>query len=461
MHEVPSSFRDPSGHLFWEGDRLYRTVTDRYIDTYQALKRSGLLDILQAEKKIVEFKEHSANAFSQPHNGAVLILEPKILPFISYPYEWSFSQLKDAALLTLDLHIQALKNGFLLKDSSAYNIQFLRGKPIFIDHLSFDPAEKYDIWPAYGQFCRHFLAPLALMAKIDPGLNGLLKLHVDGIPLPLACKLLPMRKLLNFGFFIHLWAHAKFQKKYADKGHVVKKMNKLSHRQMLDIAQSLTDTVTKLRWNPNGTEWIEYYDNTNYSDTAMRNKIDIVTDFVQKVSPISTVWDFGGNTGDISRAIQTYADHIVCFDVDAAAVESNYLQVKKNKETKMLPLVMDFSNPSSDVGFASKERLSLNQRGKADLIMALALIHHLAISNNLPLNHVAKYLASLCRHLIIEFIPKEDSQVQRLLLSREDIFDDYTQDHFVGKFSSYFEIKCEERVRDSTRTLYLMKTIPA
>ncbi|HHP7235409.1 MAG TPA: hypothetical protein ACFCUC_12320 [Desulfobacterales bacterium] len=131
--------------------------------------------------------------------------------------------MKDAALLTLDLHIQALKSGFLLKDSSAYNIQFLDGKPIFIDHLSFDQAEKYDIWPAYGQFCRHFLAPLALMAKIDPGLNGLLKLHVDGIPLPLACKLLPMRKLLNFGFFIHLWTHAKFQKKYADKGHVVKK----------------------------------------------------------------------------------------------------------------------------------------------------------------------------------------------------------------------------------------------
>ncbi|HHP7235408.1 MAG TPA: hypothetical protein ACFCUC_12315 [Desulfobacterales bacterium] len=221
------------------------------------------------------------------------------------------------------------------------------------------------------------------------------------------------------------------------------------------------DTVTKLRWNPNGTEWIEYYDNTNYSDSAMCNKIDIVTDFFQKVSPINTVWDFGGNTGDISRAIQTYADHIVCFDVDAAAVESNYLQVKKNQETKMLPLVMDFSNPSSDIGFASKERLSLNQRGKADLIMALALIHHMAISNNLPLNHVARYLASLCHHLIIEFIPKEDSQVQRLLLSREDIFDDYTQDHFVEKFSSYFEIMCEERVRDSNRTLYLMKAFPA
>lgn len=460
MQQVPSSFRDPSGRLFWQDGNLYRTVTDRYIDTYQALKGSGLLDTLQAEKKIVAYKEHLPGVLPQCPKNAALILEPKILPFISYPYEWSFSQLKDAALLTLDLHIQALKKGFLLKDASAYNIQFLNGKPIFIDHLSFDPAEKYNIWPAYGQFCRHFLAPLVLMAKVDPRLNSLSMLHLDGIPLPLARKLLPARKLLSFGLFVHFWCHARSQKKYADKGHVVQKMGKLSARQMLNIAQSLMETVTRLKWQPKGTEWIEYYDHTNYSDAAMRTKIKIITQFIQKVPQPGMVWDVGGNTGDMSRAVQAYADHVVCFDIDPAAVESNYLQVKKNKETKILPLVMDFSNPSSDVGFASKERVSLNRRGKPDVAMVLALIHHLAISNNIPLNRLAAYLASLCHHLIIEFIPKQDSQVQRLLMSREDIFSEYTQEHFENQFSSYFEMTGKEPVADSTRTIYLMKAIP-
>ena len=459
MMNVTSSFRDPSGKLFWDDGKLYRTITDRYFGTYKVIKESGFFDELRAKNKIVEYVERPAKIFSHLSKNVCMVLEPQILPFISYPYEWSFSQLKDAALLTLDLHIEGLKSNFLLKDASAYNIQFFDGKPIFIDHLSFDICDQYSIWPAYGQFCRHFLAPLVLMSKVDPGLHSLLKLHIDGIPLPLACKLVPTRKLLTFGLFIHLLCHAISQNKYADKGEKIKNEKKLSQSKMLNFAYSLKETIEKITWKPKGTEWIDYYDDTNYSTKAMQDKLDLITYFVKKVPRIKYLWDLGGNTGMMSRAIQEYAEHIICFDIDAAAVENNYLQVKDNAETKILPLVMDFTNPSPSIGFASQERSSLGSRGMADLGIALAFIHHLAISNNIPLNYIAEYFSSLCIYLIVEFIPKEDSQVQRLLLSRNDIFNEYTHDNFINEFTKYFEIISSEKVADSKREIFLMKKL--
>lgn len=457
MTVVPSSFRDPSGRLFWHEGKLYRTVTEQYIETYRAVRDSGLFEKLTADHRVVPFRERPAEEFPGLPGQAALILEPDLLPFISYPYEWSFGQLKDAALLTLDLHMAGLKKNFLLKDASAYNVQFCRGKPIFIDHLSFDRCDRYPVWPAYGQFCRHFLAPLVLMAKVDPGLNQLLKLHIDGIPLPLARKLVPTRRLLTFGLMIHFSSHARSQEKYADKGEIVKTVRTLSPRQMMNIALSLRETVSALDWQPAGTQWSEYYDGTNYSDQAMADKIRLMTDFIGAIPRPAMVWDFGGNTGVMSRAIRTSAGQIICFDLDPAAVETNYRLTKKNREDNILPLVMDFNNPSPGVGFASEERLSLGSRGRADLGMALALVHHMAISNNLPLAYLARYFASLCRYLIIEFVPREDSQVQRLLLSREDIFSQYTEDHFIEAFRDGFEICRREKIADSKRTLFLMK----
>jgi ribosomal protein L11 methylase PrmA len=294
------------------------------------------------------------------------------------------------------------------------------------------------------------------MAKVDPGLNSLLKIHMDGIPLPLARRLVPLRKLLTFGLFIHFFYHANSQQKYADKGETLRDLKRLSPGQMLNLAFSLRDTIDGIRWQPKGTEWIDYYNDTNYSDTSMNNKIEMVKGYFEKIPRPRMVWDLGGNTGFISRAVQEYADHIICFDVDVAAVEKNYLQVKENRETKILPLVMDFNNPSSSIGFASRERFSLKGRGRADLGLVLALIHHLAISNNIPFSYLAEYFSSLCNYLIIEFVPKEDSQVQRLLLSREDIFPEYNIENFEKEFSRYFNIIAAKKVSDSERTLFLM-----
>ncbi|MGE4290652.1 MAG: hypothetical protein AB7E32_00455 [Desulfovibrio sp.] len=417
------------------------------------MKESGLYDSLINSRKLLAFEEALSVCASE---NSTTVIAPEEIPFVSYPYEWTFGQLKDAALLTLDIHIECLKKNFLLKDASAYNIQFHNGAPVFIDHLSFESIDKHRAWPAYGQFCRHFLAPLVLMSKKEIRLKKLLTNFIDGIPLDLAAKLTPLSTVFSLGILLHLFMHAKHQSKYASRGDVIKKSRPISASHMLVIAQSLRKTISKLNWQGGATEWGKYYADTNYSPEAMESKKRIVADFVQRTAP-SSLWDLGGNTGEMSRA-SAHDISIVCFDIDESAAEQNYIFCKQHGVTNILPLTMDFTNPSSSLGFGEHERDSLSSRGPADTILALALLHHLVISNNIPFSYVAQYFASISKHCIIEFIPKEDSQVQRLLLSREDIFDDYTQKGFEAAFSQHFEISDKCIVRETLRTIYLLKT---
>ncbi|KIX11794.1 SAM-dependent methyltransferase [Dethiosulfatarculus sandiegensis] len=452
---VFSSFRDPSGFVFLKKGIIYRQINKSYAECFEMASTSGLFESLMQKGKLLPFDECDLDL--KPDCQPYKIIKPALIDFISYPYEWSFSQLKDAALLSLDIHIDALDKGMILKDASAYNIQFLKGKPIFIDHLSFDIAENYTAWPAYGQFCRHFLAPLALMSYTDVRLNSLLKVYIDGIPLDLASKLLPVKAKLHFGLDLHLFLHAKTQLKYSNKGEKLEKTKALDIKGMKAIATSLHNSISKLKLGSFKTEWGDYYSDTNYSEEAMSSKKMAISLMLRSVSP-SIVWDLGGNTGVFSKLAVDAGAKVVCFDIDPLAVEQNYLNCREFGPAEMLPLVMDFTNPSPGLGYAAKERESLTDRGPADLLMALALIHHLAISNNLPFAYIAKYFSRLGDWLLIEFVPKSDSQVQRLLISREDIFSHYTQQNFENTFSEYFEIVKYGEVKNSERTIYLMKT---
>ncbi len=451
---VFGSFRDPSGFIFQTNGRIYRQVNRCYARAYEQAESSGLFEEAIKKHWLLPFKEVQQVRPLSPEAYKVII--PTLIPFVSFPYEWSFSQIKDAALLTLDLHLAGLQRGMLLKDASIYNIQFWQGQPVLIDHLSFDLADRFNVWPAYGQFCRHFLAPLALMALVDARLSQLYRVYLDGVPLDLAASLLPFKSKLNLGLLMHLHMHAKNQIKFAHQGERTHNLKKLSVQEMTAIAKSLRKTVQRLLWHPSGTEWGNYYSDTNYSDSAMASKRAIICDMLRDAAP-KHVWDLGGNIGAMSRLGVEQGAQVVSFDIDPVAVEKNYLHCRKEKETLLLPLVMDFTNPSPGLGFASKERESLTDRGPADLLMALAIIHHLAISDNLPFNYLARYFANLGQWLLIEFIPKHDSQVRRLLASRKDIFKDYTQDHFEEHFSRYFKIVRQQAIHDCERVLYLMK----
>ena len=453
----PASFRDPSGFLFTQGESLYRQINRKYASEYAHLMESGLYDELQSLGRLVSHEE--VDIPPQVAEKAFKVIKPTELPFISYPYEWSFSQLKEAALTTLAIQKRALKKGMSLKDASAYNIQFQHGKAMLIDTLSFEFYKEGEPWVAYKQFCQHFLAPLALMAKQDIRLSQLLRVYIDGIPLDLASELLPSSTKLNAGLMMHIHLHAKAQVKYADENIKEKKQKKgISKQALLAMIDSLRNTIKNLEWNPEGTEWGNYYEITNYTDAAFLHKKELISAWVAEQQP-AQVWDLGANNGVFSRLAAEQDIFTVSFDIDPAAVEQNYRQVKSAKEGNLLPLVLDLTNPSPALGWHNQERDSFIDRAPADMVFALALIHHLAISNNVPLLQLADFFAESGKWLVIEFVPKSDSQVQKLLQSREDIFDGYALENFETVFATRFTIRKKERVRESERHLYLMERL--
>jgi len=446
-----SSFRDKSGFLFYYKNEIYRKIEFSYKNQYEHLMNSKLYKELTENDLLIDHEEVNILEIENSYK----IIKPKKIPFISYPYEWSFSELKDAALLTLEIQKIAMKYDMTLKDASAYNVQFLNGKPIFIDTLSFEKYENGQIWKPYKQFCQHYLAPLALMSKKDSRLNLLSKIFIDGIPIDLTAMLLPKTTLGNFGLMAHIHAHAKSQGHYEDKDVKIKERT-LSKRSFEGIIQSLYSSINKMTWKGGKTEWGDYYSDTNYTEKSFEEKKNIISSALDQIKP-KIIWDLGANTGMFSRLASSRGINTISFDIDPLAVEKNYQMATKNNDQNILPLILDLSNPSSSIGWNNDERMSLVQRGPADLIFALALIHHLAISNNVPLYKIAEFFSKISKFLIIEFVPKSDSQVKRLFLSRDDIFDDYDEKNFEIEFSKFFKIINSKKILDSERIIYMME----
>ena len=454
IEQLGASFRDPAGFLFSYEGVLYRQVNQAGAQDYSLLMDSGLYAKLVKSRLLIPHTE-TDQPFVHEDAAGYKVIQPERVPFISYPYEWSFSQLKDAALATLSIQKRALKAGMTLKDASAYNIQFVGGKSTLIDTLSFARYEEGKPWDAYRQFCQHFLAPLALMAHVDVRLSQLLRVYIDGIPLNLASRLLPFRTRLNFGLLTHVHVHAGVQARYS-QAQTQNTRGAMTKNAFVALIDNLAATVRKLNWKGAGTEWGNYYEITNYSDAAFEHKKELVSRWTEQFKP-ALVWDLGANNGVFSRIAGATGAYTVAWDVDPAAVEQDYLQMKAAKETNLLPLLLDLTNPSPALGWDNRERDSFEERGPAEMMLALALIHHLAISNNVPLPQLADFFASAGKRLVIEFVPKSDSQARLLLASRKDIFPDYSVEGFEAAFSRRFKIIEKVGVRESERVLYLME----
>ena len=454
MKRIDSSFRDPDGYMFEFQGVLFRAVKPTYQPSYDHLLSSGLYQELINRRLMVPFEEVDPSQFGLTE--LYKVLKPERIRFISYPYEWAFNMLRDAAILTLEIQKLALEHGMSLKDASAFNVQFQNGKPVFIDTLSFELYPVNRPWVAYRQFCQHFLAPLALMSRIDPGLNRMFIIHLDGIPLDLAVKMLPYRSRFSLGLYLNIYLHAKAQKKYEGSNiRVAADKRKFSLGSMKALIEGLKSSVQNQRWKPCGTEWAGYTDKDVHTLEYTEFKTKLISGWLDEVKP-NTVWDLGANTGYYSRLVAQKGIDVISCDVDPACVKKNYTMVLKNKETNILPLLLDLLNASPSLGWGGSERISFYDRNKPDLIMALAIIHHLAISANIPLESIAAQLALLANRLIIEFVPKEDEKVQSLLLNREDIFPDYAQVEFEKVFSKYYKIEQSVSSDCNLRVFYLM-----
>lgn len=448
----PASFKDPSGFIFQAGGTIYRQVNQSYAATYDKLMSSGLYQQLVHKKQLIPHREITENLTQSP--DWYKTLQPEPIPFISYPYEWSFEQLRDAALLTLSILRTALNHGMILKDATPFNIQFLQGRPVFIDTLSFDIYDHSRPWVAYRQFCQCFLFPLYLEHYLKKDVQKILSAYIEGIPVDVTARLLPWKSNLSFGVWLHVYLQNTVQR--GKKGSSTPNTVQFQKKKLLDLISHLESILQRFpEERTYKTTWNNYYEDSILSQDYLQQKEKIFREFCEGLT-IQHVLDLGANDGYFSKILAAGNTAVIATDVDGQCINRLYREVRKKNIPNILPLILDISNPSPAIGFHNKERTAFFERTHADLVLALALVHHLVIGKNIPLPMLAAWFRDIAPRLIIEFVPKEDEKVQQMLKSREDVFDHYTRTDFENAFSPYFDIQASKPIPGTDRVLYLM-----
>jgi hypothetical protein len=434
-----SSFRDPAGQVYDDGEGLRRIIYPSYFAEYNKLNvDGGLYQELIASDLLIPHEELSVTPVR-------IIIKPEVVPFISYPYEWCFGMLKEAALNTLEINQIAISHGMILKDASAYNMQFYKHKMTLIDTLSFMEYEPGQPWGAYPQFLQHFLNPLLLMAHKDSGFGRLSEIYLDGIPSLLTRQLLPARKMLSPAILAHVWAQGI---ELSPNHKITPRVSKMALLALLDNLESLI----KHTHYKGFSDWTTYDDKSgSYTESAFKDKECVVKKILKNISP-GTVCDLGSNRGNFGIIAKIQGHDILSVDSDHDCVEWQYENL-----TYPLPLIIDLCNPSPGIGFDNTERKLFLDRLHVDTIIALALIHHLCVANNIPLARVAEMLAGHCKNLIIEFVPLEDKQTQKLLGHKH--IPEYSIDVFREAFEKYFMITGTHPIADSLREIFVMEKI--
>jgi len=453
----PSSFRDPDATVILKNGHVYRLIFNSYCHQFEQLVNSGLYEELVLGKMLVSHTEVDAALVNLPLSPNLFkIIKPERIPFISYPYEWSFFQLKRAAVLTLEIQLKALQKGMSLKDATAYNVQFNGSEPVFIDTSSFEIYSEGSPWQAYGQFCRHFLGPLLLWSYGKKEMLRLASSFIDGIPLKVISYSLPAKTKYSFFILSHIHLHAKLENKHQGDTSLKNKTISLSKDRLKALIEHVKNGIEKLHPLKESSEWTDYYETFSYDKTNYTQKQSIVRSFIEAIKP-DMLLDLGCNEGEFSILCKDQAKYIVSADFDPLVITNFYAALKKHDIKNILPLVIDFTNPSPGIGLNNKERTSFIERSNYDAVLALALIHHLTIGNNIPFDSVAEILSKMTANLVIEFVPKEDPQTQRLLITKKDIFHNYTLEEFKSSFSKHFRIIEEKQLDNSSRVLFRMQ----
>ncbi len=437
----PGSFRDPFGHVFSRDGKIFRSVFGPGVEDYEAAKDAGVYSKLIKAGLLLTHQEVGKD--ERAPEGTVYCLTHPRLPMVSYPWEWSFSMLKDAALIHLDVMEMLLSDNFWLRDASAFNVQYDGNRLCLIDTLSIGRRVPESPWVAYGQFCSHFLAPLAAAAYCDIRTFSLWRNHMDGYPLDLATKILPLMRLLQPGIFMHLTLHARFQRmadRREDIGEIKKvKKPKVNDPGLRGLINSLRKTIKGVKWKRFSEIWEEYGKIRTYRAEDLALKSEYVDNVVGQLRP-QMVWDLGANTGEYSLIAASHGSFVVSIDQDPACTELlNQKLAKDNKNRGILPLTMDLANPSPGLGWDSTERLSLKERGPADLVLALALIHHLVLTSSVPLPLIANWFSKITGHLLLEYIPPTDPMVKKLIKNRGGEHLPYNWELFQKSFEKYFD----------------------
>lgn len=451
----PGSFRDNKGRIYYADDRVFRTVMPDGAVDFEAVRATGIVDELVEAGLLIGEKRVDKSVLGKSAAGSTLVIEHPRLSFVSYPYEWPFAALKTAALTHLELHIKALQKNVTLSDASAYNIQFRGARPVFIDSLSLRMYEDGEFWVGHRQFCEQFVNPLLLRSVLGVPHNAWFRGAMEGIGAEELRKILPWRSRLSLNILTHVFIQARLQRASGSaekaKRASSRKLPKIGFEHMLHGLRRWISTLEPRK--DNATVWQNYARDNSYIDDEARHKRNFVSEFVASVAP-DLIFDIGCNTGDYSiLALESGARHVVGFDFDQGALDHAYRRARE-RDLDFLPLHLDAANPSPSQGWMQQERHGLLQRARGDGVIALAVVHHLAISRNLPLREVVDWIIDCAPQGVIEFVPKADPMVQRLLSLREDIFRDYDEESFRDCLNTRVRIVKSKVVSSSGRTLY-------
>jgi len=458
----PGSFRDPESRVFYAGDEVYRSLSAEGLRDFEALVGTRFWKQFSADGRIVatELARDGAGLPEGLVKESAGLLRHERIPFVSYPYEWPFSMLKDAALLQLDLNLAALEEGMISKDSSPYNVQFRGAKPVFVDVGSFERLREGEPWVGYRQFCMLYLYPLLLQSVKGVSPQALLRGAIDGITPAQMRGMVSFRDRFRRGFYLNVFLHAKLEARHGDRGKEVKaEVKKAGFKKELIVAnlRRMRKLVSRLEWSPPPGVWVAYGERNSYTDDDARRKDEFVRE-VATSKEWRLTWDIGANNGRYSRIAAEGSRYVLAVDYDQGPVELLYRSLRDEGNERILPLTMNLADPSPGLGWRGAERRSLPDRGRPDLVLALALIHHVTIAANVPVREFVDWLAGLGTSLVIEFPTREDPMVQKLLgPKREGLHPDYERESFERVLAELFDVERRERLESGTRLLYFAR----
>jgi SAM-dependent methyltransferase len=456
----PGSFRDRNGRVYCSDKDVIRGLSAYALEQWNILSQKPFFQ--EYLRKGAFVATESADVAGLPADftkGWAGFLRHERIPFISYPFEWSFSMLKDAALLHLELLDAALQEGMTTKDGSAYNIQWRGVQPVFIDIPSFEATRPGEPWAGYRQFCQLFLFPLMLSSFRNHPVQLWLRGRIEGIEPEECWNAMSIRDLFRKGVFSHVYLHTKLQNMTAHNSHDMNAglKNAGFHQQLVRInVNKLRRIIKRLQPKQTKSNWSNYATDCSYSEQDREAKERFVGDVVSQRRR-RMVWDLGCNTGTFSKIAAKNSDYVVAMDSDRISVERLYLDVQTNGPGNILPLVNNIVDPSPGLGWRLSERRTLHERGRPDLILCLALVHHLVIGSNVPLRELIEWLAHLGSDLVIEFAGRDDPMVQKLLRNKTESYDDYEIAYFEQCLSGFFEIVQKHPLTSGSRTLYHLR----
>ena len=455
----PGSFRDPASGVLLGNNQVYRFFTTGHVADFEALVETGLLDSLVGSGAVIETRPLDIEEAPEPYRAAPevgLVVEHPRIPFISYVYEWPFEMLRAAAIRSLEILQLALEKDLILKDATPYNVQFMGTNPLLIDVGSFERYQEGMPWIGYSQFCRTFLNPLLLQSITGIPFQMWMRSSLEGIDPVHLNRLLPLRYKLRKNVFIDVVLQAWLSRRFSSPSSKAPSLRERS------IPKSvITGLVNRLKKSVAGLKrrgmvhspWLDYEEQCHYEPEAQQDKDRFVEEALARTRP-QMVWDLGCNVGRYSIMAAHHASYVVAMDSDEAAVGALYERVK-DRHRNVLPLTVDLMNPSPSQGWAQKERRALGDRGPANFALCLALVHHLAISGNVPLQRIVEWLSTITEAGVVEFVPKRDPMVQVLLRTRQDVYSGYTEAAFEEALREHFEITDVARLPKSERVLYL------